>query len=156
MTARLPDEQTQADQERAAAARRRQSGLTLLELLVVITILGLLAAVIGTVAIDRLGKARSDTTRLQIDQISAGLDLYRLDVGRYPTEEEGLIALVEDPGDANGWSGPYLQKRQTIVDPWGRPFFYVNPGRNGEVDIYSLGADNAEGGDGENEDVKSW
>ena len=156
MTARVPDEQTQADRERTAAARRRQSGLTLLELLVVITILGLLAAVIGTVAIDRLGKARSDTTQLQIDQISAGLDLYRLDVGRYPTEEEGLIALIEDPGDANGWSGPYLQKRQTIVDPWGRPLFYVNPGRNGEVDIYSLGADNAEGGEGENEDVKNW
>jgi len=136
--------------------RRRESGFTLLELLVVITILGLLATVVGTVALNYLGRAKSDTTKLQIDQISAGLDLFRLDVGRYPTQEEGLAALVERGAVSDRWNGPYLKKRENVNDAWGRPFNYRIPGQNGDFDIYSLGADNADGGDGENKDITSW
>ena len=135
---------------------RRQAGFTLLELLVVITILSLLAVSVGSVAINYLGRARTDTTRLQIDQISAGLDLFRLDNARYPTKDEGLDALFEAPDGLPRWQGPYLQKRETLQDPWGFPFRYESPGQHGEVDIYSYGADNAEGGDGENTDVTSW
>jgi general secretion pathway protein G len=126
-----------------------------LELLVVITILGLLAAVTGTAAISYLGRARTETTKLQIDQISAGLDLFRLDNARYPTKEEGLIALFEAPDGLARWQGPYLKKREAITDAWGNPFRYEILGRHGEIDIYSYGADNAEGGDGENSDVIS-
>ncbi len=135
---------------------RGQAGFTLLELLVVITILGLLAVGVGTVAINYLGRARTDTTRLQIDQISAGLDLFRLDNARYPTKDEGLIALFEAPDGLPRWQGPYLKKREALQDPWGFPFRYESPGQHGEVDIYSYGADNAEGGDGENTDVTNW
>ena len=133
-----------------------QAGFTLLELLVVITILGLLATVAGTAAINYLGRARTDTTKLQIDQISAGLDLFRLDNARYPTKDEGLIALFEAPDGLARWQGPYLKKREAINDAWGNPFRYESPGQHGEVDIFSYGADNAEGGDGENSDVTSW
>ncbi len=130
--------------------------MTLLELLVVITILGLLAATVGTVALNYLGRAKSETTQLRIDQISAGLDLYRLDVGRYPTEEEGLRALIEEPGNAEKWSGPYLKKAEALNDAWGTAFLYNSPGQHGEVDIYSLGADKADGGEDEDKDVTNW
>ncbi len=150
-------ESRQASAEAAAKGRKRsQAGFTLLELLVVITILGLLAAVAGTAAINYLGRARTDTTKLQIDQISAGLDLFRLDNARYPTKDEGLIALFEAPEGLPRWQGPYLKKREAINDAWGNPFRYESPGQHGEVDIYSYGADNAEGGDGEDSDVTSW
>lgn len=147
---------TQINMPSNGRIRQGESGFTLLELLVVITILGLLTAVAGTVALNYLGRAKTDTTRLQIDQISAGLDLYRLDVGQYPSQEEGLMALIERSPDAAAWNGPYLKKRNSVNDAWGRPFLYRNPGQNGEVDIYSLGSDNAEGGEGESADVTSW
>ncbi len=140
----------------APEGRGRAAGFTLLELLVVITILGMLAAVVATVALDQLGGAKTDTAKLQIDQIGTGIDLFRLDVGRFPSEQEGLQALIEAPDGAERWRGPYLKKSEVLDDPWGRPFLYVYPGQHGEVDIYSLGADNAEGGDGEDGDVTSW
>ena len=140
----------------APEGRDRAAGFTLLELLVVITILGMLAAVVATVALDQLGGAKTDTAKLQIDQINTGIDLFRLDVGRFPSEQEGLQALVEAPDGAERWRGPYLKKAEVLTDPWGRPFVYAYPGQHGEADIYSLGADNAEGGDGEDSDVTSW
>ena len=129
----------------------------MLELLVVITILGALAAVVGVVAINQLGRARSDTAKLQIDSISTGLELFYLDYGRYPTQDEGLTALIEAPGEAEKWRGPYLQKKEkAITDPWGRVYLYRSPGQHGKFDLYSLGADNTEGGEDEDSDVTSW
>ncbi|MCG8354384.1 MAG: type II secretion system major pseudopilin GspG [Kiloniellales bacterium] len=137
-------------------ARAGSAGFTLLELLIVIIILGLLGALAGPQLIKYLGKAKTDTAKLQIDQIEASLDLFFLDAGRYPTQQEGLQALVERPAGAEQWNGPYLKKRDTIVDPWGKTFEYSLPGEHGPYDIYSLGSDGAEGGDGEDQDVTSW
>jgi general secretion pathway protein G len=140
----------------AARRRRREAGMTLLELLVVITVLGLLTAAVGTVALNYLGRAKTETTQLRINQVESGLDLFRLDMGRYPTDAEGLQALVQAPANAEKWQGPYLKKAEAIEDAWGNPFLYSSPGQDGEVDIYSLGADQADGGDGEDQDVTSW
>lgn len=131
----------------------RDAGLTLLELLVVITILVLLTVAIGTVALNYLGRAKSDAAQLQISQITAGLDLYRLDLGRYPTESEGLEALVSQPSGADGWRGPYIQKVEALTDPWGAPFLYRAPGEEGPYDIISLGSDGREGGEDEAADL---
>jgi general secretion pathway protein G len=131
-------------------------GFTLLELLIVIAILALLA-VVGTVQLSGyLGRARSDTARLQLDQLSTALDLFRVDVKRLPTTEEGLQALLIEPSGIEGWRGPYLRKAQAIVDPWGRTFIYRRPGEHGEYDLSSLGADGRPGGTGEDLDVVSW
>jgi general secretion pathway protein G len=131
------------------------AGFTLLELLIVIAILGLLG-VVGTIQLSGyLGRARTDTTRLQIDQLVTALDLYRIDVGRLPTTDEGLRALLESPAGISQWRGPYLRKNNSIVDPWGRPFLYRQPGEDGEFDLTSLGADGKSGGVGEDADVST-
>ena len=144
--------------QRQAAARRlaREAGLTLLELLVVVTILVLLTVAIGTVALNYLGGAKTDAARLQITQIEAGLDLYRLDMGRYPTQQEGLTALVERPAGAESWNGPYVRKRGALTDPWGAAFQYQAPGRQGAYDLFSYGADGVEGGSDDAADVVNW
>jgi len=132
-----------------------ESGFTLLELLVVLAILALLAAFVGPAVLNQLSGAKSDAAKIQIRNIEASLDLYRLDVGRYPTMEEGLQALVSPVPGLDKWRGPYLKKKEGLQDPWGVPYHYRIPGQNGPYDIYSLGADNAEGGDGENRDVSN-
>lgn len=132
------------------------AGFTLVELLVVLFILALLAAAAAPPVIRYLGKAKTDTARIQLQNISAALDLYRLDVGRYPSPEEGLPALVERPSGAEGWHGPYLKKRAAILDPWGVIYVYRVPGQHGDFDLLTYGADKAPGGTGENEDVTSW
>lgn len=134
----------------------RQYGFTLIELLVVLVILGLLAGLVGPQILRYLGSAKSDTARLQIDELGAGLDLFHLEVGRYPTTDEGLQALVEEPAGANNWHGPYLKKKQVPDDPWGFPYHYKSPGDNGPYDLYSLGNDDTEGGEGEAADMVSW
>jgi general secretion pathway protein G len=131
-------------------------GFTLIELLVVLVILGLLAGLVGPQVMKYLGSAKTDSARLQIEDLAASLDLYRLEVGRYPTTQEGLEALVEAPPGASNWNGPYLKKRQIPKDPWGNEYHYRSPGEHGPFDLYSLGADDSEGGDGENQDVVSW
>jgi general secretion pathway protein G len=131
-------------------------GFTLIELLVVLVILGLLAGLVGPQVLKHLGKANTDTARLQIENLSTTLDAYRLEVGRYPTTAEGLQALVQAPPGATRWNGPYLKKSTIPKDPWGNDYQYRAPGQHGPVDLYSLGADNAEGGEGENQDVVSW
>jgi general secretion pathway protein G len=136
--------------------RRRQRGFTLIELLVVLAIIGLLAGLVGPQIIKHLGESKTKTARLQIEELASALDMYRLDVGRYPAGDEGLAALVEQPASAKFWNGPYLRKKKVPVDPWNNPYHYVAPGQHGKFDIFSLGADNAEGGDGEDQDVASW
>lgn len=130
-----------------------QSGFTLIELLVVLVILGLLAGLVGPKVVSYLGRGKSDTTKLQIEQLAAAMDLYLLDVGRYPTADEGIEALLQNNSGAKNWRGPYLRKDELPVDPWGNQFHYEPPENGGNLVIYSLGADNAEGGDGDNADI---
>ena len=132
------------------------AGFTLIELLVVLVILGLLAGLVGPQVMKYLGSSKTSTARLQIEDISAALDLYRLEVGRYPSASEGLTALVKKPAGAKNWNGPYLKKTQVPKDPWGQEYEYRFPGQNGAFDLYSLGIDNAPGGEGEAQDVVSW
>ena len=136
----------------APDVQRRQNGFTLIELLVVLVILTLLAGLVGPKVLDQLGGARSRTARVQISEIEQSLDLFKLDVGRYPNDAEGLRGLVERPATAQGWMGPYL-KKGLPTDPWGAAYLYKSQGRNGGPDVFSLGADGKPGGDGENADV---
>lgn len=143
----------------APAAIRDQNsraGFTLLELLVVMVILGLLAAVATPQVMNYLGRAKSDAAAIQLERLSAVLDLYRLDVGRYPSQDEGLEALVVTPANAERWNGPYVTSRDSIVDPWGQVYVYRFPGDHGAYDLFTLGSDRSEGGDGEDRDVTSW
>ncbi len=136
--------------------RRGERGFTLVELLVVLLILGLIAMFAVPQVIKYLGGAKTDAARIQVQNLSTILDLYRLETGRYPTSEEGLNALIEAPAEVAQWNGPYVRNPKMIVDPWGNPYRYLFPGQNGEFDVFSLGADDAEGGDGESQDVTSW
>jgi len=135
--------------------RRKKQGFTLIELLIVIIIIGLLAALVGPKLFGKVSVAKLKATKAQIELFGTALDALRLDVGRYPTTEEGLKALREKPTDMNAWKGPYLPK-EIPVDPWGRPYIYKAPGEHGEYDLISLGLDGAEGGEGENQDIVSW
>lgn len=136
--------------------RRRSRGFTLIELLVVLAIIGLLAGLVGPQVIKHLGEAKTKTSKQQIEELASALDMYRLDVGHYPTGDEGLAALIEQPGSAKFWNGPYLRKKKVPLDPWNNPYHYVAPGQHGKFDLYSLGSDNAEGGEGEDQDTVSW
>jgi len=136
--------------------RRADGGFTLLEMLVVLAIMGLLAAIIAPQVLKYLGTSRTQTAKVQIQNVVAALELYRLDVGHYPTQEEGLNSVIVAPPAAAGWNGPYLQRPSALVDPWGQPYLYRNPGKHGEIDVYSLGSDKAEGGTGEAADVGNW
>jgi len=131
-------------------------GFSLIELLVVIIILGLLAGLVGPRLFGRVGQSKQAAARAQIELFGAALDQYRLDVGSYPSSGNGLDALVKNP-NATNWNGPYLKKNLVPVDPWGKPYQYkCCPGDHGDYDIWSLGADGAPGGEGENADVSSW
>jgi len=131
-------------------------GFTLIELLVVLAILGLLVGLIGPRVMSALSSSKTKTAHIQVEQFSGALDMFRLDVGRYPTTEQGLQALVEKPGDAQSWNGPYLKKAKVPKDPWGFDYHYRCPGEHGPYDLWSLGADNRDGGTGEDQDVVSW
>ena len=133
-----------------------EQGFTLLELLVVLAILGLLGGLVGPKVMDQFARAKPKTARIQMEDLAASLDMYRLDVGRYPTTEEGLIALIEPPADVSNWTGPYLRKKKLPKDPWNYDYHYQSPGAHGEFDIFSYGRDNQEGGEGEDKDLKSW
>lgn len=133
---------------------RHPKGFTLIELLVVVIIIGLLAALVGPRLFGRVGKSKQAAAQAQIELFGVALDNFRLDVGRYPTTEEGLQALQTNPG-LDDWDGPYL-KKEIPLDPWGRPYVYKSPGEHGEYDLISYGADGAPGGEGENADLVSW
>jgi general secretion pathway protein G len=133
----------------------RSTGFTLIELLVVLAIIALLAGLVGPSVLNQLGGAKTKTAKIQIKDLEQALEMYKLDVGVYPSSSDGLDALVQKPGDADGWNGPYL-KSAVPQDPWKHDYHYIYPGTRAEVDIYSLGQDGAEGGDAENSDVGNW
>jgi len=135
---------------------RRDAGFTLMEILVVLAIIMLLAGLVGPAVMNALSGAKSKTALLQIKDIEQGLEMYKLDIGHYPSTAEGLQALVEKPGSATGWNGPYLKSKNVPPDPWGHEFHYKYPGDNGEVDVFSYGENNAPGGEGEAADVANW
>lgn len=133
----------------------RTHGFTLLELLVVMVIIGLLAGYVGPRFFSQIGKSEVNAARAQIDAFGKALDQYRLDVGRYPSTEQGLEALVVAPGGVARWQGPYLRKAPPL-DPWGNPYRYRQPGEHGEYDIVSYGTDGQPGGEGTAADVVNW
>lgn len=130
-------------------------GFTLLELLVVMVIIGLLAAYVGPRFFSQIGKSEVKAARAQIDGLEKALDQYRIDVGHYPSTEEGLAALMVRPSGEKKWSGPYL-KKALPNDPWGHPYSYRSPGEHGDVDLLSYGKDGQSGGSGEAEDINNW
>ena len=135
---------------------RRTNGFTLLELMIVLLILGLLASIAAPQVMKQFGKAKHQTAKIQIDALSAAVDYFQLDLGRYPTSDEGLRVLVEPPTDATRWDGPYLKKADSLNDPWGQAYAYRYPGKHGTYDLYTLGADGQEGGDKEARDLGNW
>ncbi len=134
--------------------QRGRKGFTLIELLVVMAIIALLAALVGPRLFPKLGKGKQSAAKAQIELLGQALDQFRLDVGRYPTTQEGLNALVTNPG-VEKWEGPYLKKGLPL-DPWDRAYLYQSPGARGEYDLLSYGRDGQPGGDGEDKDVTSW
>lgn len=133
----------------------REKGFTLIELMVVIIILGLLAAFVAPKFFGRVSEAKLKSAKTQIELFGTALDALRLDTGRYPTTDEGLKALREKPSGMENWKGPYLPK-EIPMDPWGKPYVYKSPGEQGDYDLISYGLDGAPGGEGENQDVVSW
>jgi general secretion pathway protein G len=134
---------------------RDNRGFSLIEIMIVMVIIGLLASLVGPKLFGQLGKAKQKTAKAQIGMLMAALDAYRLDVGSYPSQQDGLNSLINNPGTQE-WAGPYLAKGQLPQDPWNHPYVYQIPGQHGEVDIISMGGDNKAGGTGEDADVNSW
>ncbi len=132
------------------------TGFSLIELLVVLVILGLLASVVGPQVMKHIGRAQTDSARLQIEDLGAALDVYYLEVGSYPGTDQGLSALVQAPTGVDNWNGPYLKKKVIPKDPWKRDYQYTSPGENGAYDLFTLGKDNQQGGEKDNQDVLSW
>jgi general secretion pathway protein G len=133
-----------------------QSGFTLLELLVVLGIIAMLAGIVGPQVMKHMGESKTKAAIVQIEDLAATLDMYKLDLGTYPTTEEGLKALIESPDSAKHWNGPYLRKSKIPLDPWQQEYHYVSPGEHGKFDLFTLGADAKEGGEGEDKDIVSW
>jgi general secretion pathway protein G len=140
----------------ARNGRRPRRGFTLLELLVVMVIIGLLASYVGPKYFSQIGKSEIKVARAQIDALDKALAQYRIDVGHFPTTDQGLAALMATPSGEPKWNGPYLS-RAVPSDPWGRPYFYkCCPGEHGDFDLYSFGKDGVAGGSGEQADVANW
>ncbi len=137
-------------------APKRDSGFTLLELMVVLIILAIVATFAVPQVMKYLGSAKSKAAVIQISNLATVLDLYQLETGRLPTTSEGLAALVEKPPSAEIWNGPYIKKQESLIDPWGREYAYRAPGEHGAYDLFTLGADAAQGGEGEDNDVTNW
>jgi general secretion pathway protein G len=134
---------------------RSQAGFTLVEILVVITIIGMIMALVGPRVLNYLGESKVKAAKIQIESFSSALDLYYLDVGRYPSSSEGLAALTQRPASAPGWNGPYLRGGFVPQDPWSKPYIYRSPGERGAFDILSLGSDGQEGGSGTAADIST-
>jgi len=132
------------------------TGFTLIELLVVLVILGLLAGLVGPNVMKYVSSSKIDVTRAQLEDLAAGLDLFKLDVGRYPDNREGLLALVKTSEDLKGWNGPYLRKKKLPLDPWNNDYVYKSPGLEYDFDLFSYGADGEPEGSGDNSDISAW
>ena len=137
------------------AAARGERGFTLMEMLVVLVVLGLIAAVAIPQVMKLLEGAKSKAAKIQLETLSQSLSHYQLDIGAYPTTEQGLKALWQSPGGAEAWNGPYVRQERQLADPWGRPFIYRSPGQSGDYDLISLGADGKEGGSGDDADLSA-
>jgi general secretion pathway protein G len=135
-------------------SRPGHRGFSLIELMVVMVIIGLLAALVAPRLFPKLGKGKQAAAKAQIELLGQALDQYRLDTGTYPTSQEGLNALMANPGQEK-WDGPYL-KKNVPADPWGNPYNYQIPGTHSEYDLFSYGRDNKPGGEGEDKDVNNW
>jgi general secretion pathway protein G len=140
---------------RRSSSPVRARAFTLLELLVVLVIIGLLAAYVGPRYFQQIGKSETKVAKAQVDGLQKALDQYRLDTGHYPNSAQGLAALTAAPGGEAQWQGPYLSK-QVPKDPWGRDYVYRSPGEHGDYDLASLGKDGRAGGTGDDQDVTSW
>ena len=139
----------------AAHGRNRNGGFTLLELLVVLVILGLLAGYVAPKYFSQVGKSEVKVARAQIDGLEKALEQYRIDIGHFPSTEQGLAALMVKPADEARWDGPYL-KKAVPNDPWGKPYQYRMPGEHGELDMFSFGRDGQPGGTGVDADIVNW
>jgi general secretion pathway protein G len=136
--------------------QKREQGFTLLELLVTLTILALLATIVAPQVLKYIESSRVETAKLQVDNISSALDLFRIDVMRYPTAQEGLQALLTQPDNLPKWHGPYLKKASALIDPWGVPYHYRIPGQHGEADVYSYGDGQTDGTPDETPQISNW
>jgi general secretion pathway protein G len=130
--------------------------MTLIEILVVLTLIGIVMGIVGGNYLGQGEKAKQKAAKIEIEQIGQTLDLFRLEVGRYPTTQEGLQALISAPAGVNNWNGPYWKKGTPPKDPWTHEYKYAAPGQHGAYDLYSLGADGKEGGEGNDKDITSW
>ena len=136
---------------------KKQTGFSLIELMIVLVILGLIAGVVGPQAMKYLSKGKTKSARVQIENISSALDMYRLEVGNYPTTEQGLKALAETPTGVRGWNGPYLKKGNVPKDPWNNAYQYSRGKIKGHpYALYSMGADAVKGGTGDDADLSLW
>jgi general secretion pathway protein G len=139
-----------------SSRRSNIQGFTLIEMLVVLGIIALLATLVAPQVIKYLSKAKTDTATAQIKNLQSAIELYFLDTGHYPPSNEGLLSLIKAPEGLMNWNGPYLRNREGLIDPWGKPYVYVIPGRTNEYDLTSYGLDAEPGGDGENKDISAW
>ena len=141
---------------RQSVRRIAERGFTLIEMLVVISIIGLIMALVGPRVLNFLSESKVKAAKIQIESLTSALDLYVLDTGQYPSNSEGLEALMQRPGSTTSWGGPYLKGNVVPKDPWGRPYIYRSPGQHGTYDILSYGADGQEGGTGAAADITNW
>ncbi len=136
--------------------KKSTSAFTLVELLVVLIILGLVASIAGPNVMKYLGSSKAKTAKLQLKEIESSLELFFLDTGQYPATDQGVKALIKNDASINGWNGPYFKNGQLPLDPWGNAYLYKQPGEHSAFDLLSLGADNQQGGEGDNKDITNW
>ena len=144
------------DRKKLKRRKRDEGGFTLIEILVVITIIALIMSLVGPRVLNYLAESKVKAAKIQIQSFGSALDLYNLDIGRYPSTNEGLAALVQSPGNISSWNGPYLKGSVVPTDPWGNAYVYRSPGEHGAYDILSYGSDGQEGGTGTAADITSW
>jgi general secretion pathway protein G len=133
-----------------------EKGFSLIELIIVLVILGLVAGIVGLRVFKQVPQAKRKVAEIQISQIAGALELFASQIGRYPSTDEGLEALIRNQGGLQSWNGPYLKKTEVPKDPWEKPYVYRCPGEHDDYDLYSYGPDGAEGGEGDNADIVSW
>ena len=141
---------------RSVSGVARIRGMTLIEILVVLTLIAIVMGIVGGNYLGQGEKAKQKAAKIEIEQIGQTLDLFRLEVGRYPTTQEGLQALITAPTGVPNWNGPYWKKSTLPKDPWTNEYKYASPGQHGAYDLWSYGADGKEGGEGTNKDITSW